>query len=158
MKQRLLIALIGLGLAGATLAADDDATMLPRLLQYDLLLEARLSPRVVVCVDERMGKVWVLPSDDEALNAATQTKLRHAVESCTVSMNRDQTRLAGEIRAALERQLEVARRLEAPMNHSRQCVQSSTSAEGLKACNIKVTGKPPGAAEWALWRKLKERQ
>lgn len=158
MKQRLLIALIGLGLAGATLAADDDATMLPRLLQYDLLLEARLSPRVAVCVDQRMGEAWVLPPDDEELNAATQTKLRHAVESCTVSMNQDQTRLAGEIRATLERQLEVAKRLESPMNQSRQCVQSSSSAEGLRACIIKVTGKPPGEAEWASWRKLNERR
>jgi len=136
-----------------------NGALLLRVLQYESVLGFELNPKVSLCVDEAMGRHWILGDDpSQGVRQSTSDKLRQVADTCPVALSSEKARLAAQLRALTERQLKLAQRIEKPAAVARDCLTKSTSAAELRICLTSVFGKPPPESEWGHWLVLYERR
>jgi hypothetical protein len=139
-------------------SVDLDSSALQRILQYESLLGSDLSTKVGICVDDVMGKAWIIDGDpSQEIRSSVLGNLRHASETCAVTMSSQKGRLAAQLREMTERQLQLAMKLEKPVAASRTCLKSSTTTDAFRTCIAKVIGKPPTEIEMDFWSVLIQR-
>lgn len=135
-----------------------DGATLQRILQYESVLGSELSTKVGICVDDAMGKAWIIDEDlSQEIRPSVLSNLRHASERCAVTMSSQKGRLAAQLREMTERQLRLAMKLDQPVAASRHCVKTAGSTEAFRTCIAKVFGKPPTENEVGFWNVLIQR-
>ncbi len=138
---------------------DTNDALLQRIIQYESVLGFELKPKVALCIDDAMGRIWFL-GDDPSLEVKQSTayKLRNVAESCAVAMSSEKARLAAQLRALTERQLKLAQRLEMPVATARACVAKPSTATEYRNCLSKVLRTTPDETDWGYWMVLYERK
>lgn len=139
-------------------SVDEDSSALQRILQYESVLGSDLSTKVGICVDEAMGKAWIIDVEpSQEIRPSILSNLRHASETCAVTMSAKKGRLAAQLREMTERQLLLAMKLEQPVAASRACLKTASSTVVFKSCITKAIGKLPNENEMGFWNELVQR-
>jgi hypothetical protein len=144
--------------AQSQVSDSQDSTALQRVLQYEVVLGTELSTKVGICVDDAMGNAWLFGEDpSQGIRPSVLSNLRHASETCAVTMSTQKGRLAAQLREMTERQLKLAVKLDQPANASRNCLKTAGATEAVRACIGTAIGKPLTESEWGFWNLLLQR-
>lgn len=137
--------------AGSSSPSPQAGELLLRLLQYEAMLGDELTPEMALCVDMvTRGRFFEFAPDGGPPGASAINSVRRAAELCAISPAYGATRLVGELRELLAKQLAQATKL----NAVRQCLSQSVGTEALRTCVTTATGAPPTPTEWRQWTTL----
>jgi len=136
-----------------------DGQRLQRLLQYEALLGIEMTADVALCMDAALNSQWLLPSKaTQEVQPLIIDRVRHAGEACEVSKRPEDRRLAEQMRARVEQQLEGAAWAQERLPKARACLAQSADLVALRNCVSTTLGVQPSEADWRRWSALFERR
>lgn len=147
--------------SGMEMGASESTALAQRTLQYEMLLGSELSPTIAVCIDEKLGNVWMLPTQSASdLSVRATERIRRRMEICLAeagSLTID-FRFAAELRRGMEAQLKAAHGLELAKHSARNCLDRSPTQDSYKDCMATALPAALGGVQWNRWLMLFERR
>ncbi len=138
---------------------ESNNAILLRLSQYELIAETRFTTKVGVCIDELMGKRWLLTSNPAVqFREGVVDRLRQAAETCSVATSGESSRVVAQLRMKMEQLLALASQLESPHLMAQQCVTRSATSTDFESCITQTLGKTAAASTLREWSSIYERQ
>ena len=140
-------------------AHDADGVRLQRILQYEVLLGLALPADTALCVDASLRGAWLLPGTaKQELSPLVSERVRQVAETCEAARQPEDRRLAAQMRARAEQQLDAAAWAEERLPKARACLAQSGDTAVLRDCVTALLGTPPSDADWRRWTSLFERR
>ncbi len=131
-----------------------------RAIQYELLLDSKLSQNAAICLDEKFRNTWFLPSGGQTVVAERAIgRLRQAYEGCLASLasKHESSRFVNGELSKLARQLEGKQVLEAKLI-AQDCLVKFDAETDFKKCIATSFPTAQSAEQISKWNSLFQRR